>query len=174
MTAELEITHSPVPAGAHSIERVAARAVVRRGEHLLMLRSRHGDYKFPGGGLEEGETAVEALRRELREECGLEEASVGPLVLRAVEISAAREPGAVFRMISLYYRVTALAEAAATQELDDYERELELIPTWVTPGAARSANRHLLDTAESAVRADLPWLEREAKVLELLEPGREQ
>ena len=171
MTVELEIRHSPGLVDGRRIERTAARAVLPRGDRLLMLRSRHGDYKFPGGGLEDGETAAAALRRELREECGLHRVRAGSLLVRAVEISAAREAGAVFRMTSLYFRVSADTDRAVAPELEDYERDLELTPLWVTPRAARAANRRLLVGADRAVRAGLPWLEREARVLGLLLGG---
>lgn len=46
------------------------RVITRDGE-LLLLRSRHGDYEFPGGGVEADESAQGAVTRELREECGL-------------------------------------------------------------------------------------------------------
>ena len=44
MTVELEIRHSPGLVDGRRIERTAARAVLPRGDRLLMLRSRHGDY----------------------------------------------------------------------------------------------------------------------------------
>jgi mutator protein MutT len=57
-------------------------AVVRRGESLLVCRrpphKRHGGlWEFPGGKMEEGETAFEAARRELAEELGVAVTSVG-------------------------------------------------------------------------------------------------
>ncbi|WP_425558410.1 NUDIX domain-containing protein [Kribbella ginsengisoli] len=36
----------------------------------MLLKSRHGDYKFPGGGVEPGESMQSALQREFLEECG--------------------------------------------------------------------------------------------------------
>ena len=48
------------------------------GEDLLLLRSSYrSDWNLPGGGLASGETPEQAVRRELREEIGLE---AGPLV----------------------------------------------------------------------------------------------
>ena len=65
-------------------ERIAVRALVvdDRGRVLLF---RYGDdygswWIAPGGGQERGEDDLETLRRELREECGLREVAVGPLV----------------------------------------------------------------------------------------------
>ena len=50
--------------------------VVREGRLLVIRRSElvaaPGAYCFPGGGIEEGETVDEALRREMREELGVE------------------------------------------------------------------------------------------------------
>ena len=35
--------------------RTAARGIIRKGDKYLLIRSRYGDCKFPGGGVEEGE-----------------------------------------------------------------------------------------------------------------------
>lgn len=61
-------------------------AVVRRGDEILVTRrpdrpGRPGQWEFPGGKVEPGESEPEALRREIAEElgCAIE---VGPLLLR--------------------------------------------------------------------------------------------
>ncbi|HWE82107.1 MAG TPA: NUDIX domain-containing protein [Gaiellaceae bacterium] len=68
--------------------RQAVRAlVVDAQERVLLVRfenaaSRESWWATPGGGVEEGESDESALRRELREECGLELGDAGPVVWR--------------------------------------------------------------------------------------------
>ncbi|MBQ1504533.1 MAG: NUDIX domain-containing protein, partial [Oscillospiraceae bacterium] len=53
--------------------RDSARAVIVRGGKVAMVHSLKYDYyKFPGGGIEPGETLEDAVIRETREEAGLE------------------------------------------------------------------------------------------------------
>ena len=55
--------------------RVAAAVIMRRGEVLICDRPPEkppAGWEFPGGKLEPGETPVECLKRELREELALE------------------------------------------------------------------------------------------------------
>lgn len=52
--------------------REAARAVLldRDGRMALLFVSKYGFYSLPGGGVERGESKLDALRREMREETG--------------------------------------------------------------------------------------------------------
>ncbi len=61
---------------SHAIVRVAVALLVRDG--LVLMGERRTDkvyplhWEFPGGKIEAGETAQDALQRELREELGIE------------------------------------------------------------------------------------------------------
>jgi len=61
--------------------RVLAAIVCRESKYLVCQRpahKRHGSlWEFPGGKLEKGESLLEAARRELTEELGVETLSVG-------------------------------------------------------------------------------------------------
>jgi 8-oxo-dGTP pyrophosphatase MutT (NUDIX family) len=64
--------------------RRAARAVVLDDDaRILLVRFDFGDrvvWATPGGGIDEGESDEDALRRELVEEAGLDDFELGPLV----------------------------------------------------------------------------------------------
>ncbi len=56
----------------HTFTRHSARSIVIRDGRVAMIHSLKYDYyKFPGGGIEDGEEPVEAMIRETREEAGL-------------------------------------------------------------------------------------------------------
>jgi 8-oxo-dGTP diphosphatase len=61
---------------SHAIVRVAVALLTRDGAVLMGERKPEKVYplhwEFPGGKIEAGETALDALRRELREELGIE------------------------------------------------------------------------------------------------------
>lgn len=91
-------------------------AVVRRGDEILITRRPDrdgwaGQWEFPGGKVEPGESEPDALRREIAEELGCE-LEVGALLLRhahrypALEVelafyAAAIPPGAVPRALGV-------------------------------------------------------------------------
>jgi len=61
---------------------VIARGVLRRGASVLLCRNIAGGYSYlPGGHVEPGEAAADALRREFEEETGMAIAVGAPLLI---------------------------------------------------------------------------------------------
>ena len=61
-------------------------------EKILMVKQEHPErtvWMVPGGGIEEGETAAEAVVREMKEETGLD-VTVGPMIFHIEEVSEKR------------------------------------------------------------------------------------
>ncbi len=158
-----EFFHLP-PERIHgrAIERAAVRAIIWRGGKLLMVYSMvNGDYKFPGGGVQPGESRVQALARELSEECGAELLEVGAALGQVIEYLDPEEPDYdVFRMTSSYYFCT-IKPGQRALNLDDYERELGFQPVWIEPDAAVAANKEMLRAGRGA-----RWTERDTFILE--------
>ena len=71
--------------------RVRVAVCLAAGDRLLLVAHRKGEHRYwllPGGGVEMGETLVEAARREVREETGVD-AEIGRLLI----VCDAIEPG---------------------------------------------------------------------------------
>jgi 8-oxo-dGTP diphosphatase len=69
---EVEMSQEPA-----TPQRIRYQAAILRGHHILLVQHRnHADgrayWLLPGGGRETGETEEECVRREMREETGLE------------------------------------------------------------------------------------------------------
>lgn len=93
-------------------------ALIRRDSRLLFVRRPPGGdlsecWELPGGKVDAGESPPQALRRELREELGLE-ASVGPVVGRA----EFRHHGKRFELLG--YEVQADLRLLVLREHDEY------------------------------------------------------
>lgn len=59
------------------LTRKATRAIVLDGENILLLYTeRYHDYSLPGGGVDEGESLIDGLKRELKEETGAQNIEV--------------------------------------------------------------------------------------------------
>jgi 8-oxo-dGTP diphosphatase len=76
--------------------RIRVSAILRREDRILLIRQQKGDREYwllPGGGVNGGESLVDALRRELTEEVGLEATLPleGPVAI-ADSISPERAP----------------------------------------------------------------------------------
>lgn len=147
------------------IYRNAVRGVILRGSDLLMVYSSNiGDYKFPGGGVEEGESHQQTLARELLEECGAALLSIDSALGAVIEYDFAEEKDCdVFTMTSHYY-LCQIGDGFSLQKLDGYEKELGFMPVWIDVDKAISRNRSLFNLEKAP-----EWLKREIIVLEYIQ-----
>lgn len=143
--------------------RPSVRAIILKDGKAAMVYSRKYDYyKFPGGGMEAGESREDALIREVLEETGL-------LVIRA----SIREYGQVCRIQKgtreevfiqdNYYFLCSVQEEVKQQRLDAYEAEEGFTLVYVKPQYAIAVNtKNAADNFRGTI------LERDARVLEIL------
>jgi len=147
-----------------TIYREAVRGIVFKGKTLLMIYStKDGDYKFPGGGIDLGETYETALAREIREECGAKVLSINDELGKIIEFDIPIEENYdVFKMVSFYY-ICEVDLDFGEQSLDQYEKDLGFTPVWVDIDKAISANQMLIDSK------NFPrWTPRELFALEYI------
>ncbi|MBN2299645.1 MAG: NUDIX domain-containing protein [Acholeplasmataceae bacterium] len=144
-----------------SIEREAVRGVILKHHELLMIHStKNNDYKFPGGGINFGETHEDALIREISEECGATVTKIDDELGKVIEYDIPLEDDYdVFKMTSFYY-LCQVDSNFGNQSLDLYEKELGFNPVWINIDEAISANLKLINSNYHP-----RWVKRELVVL---------
>lgn len=142
--------------------RESIRAIIMKENNILMVYSNKGDYKFPGGGREQGETHEQTLMREVQEETGYivnkVDYKMGVIVERDFDEF---EAGSIFEMTSYYYLCEVTGEKTS-QKLDDYEAKLAFCPVWINIDEAISKNELLLFNRK---QDNNTWLIRESLAL---------
>lgn len=146
--------------------RNAVRAVILRsdGKIALVKSLKEGYYKFPGGGIKRGETHLEALVRETREETGLVvlPETVGEYGLVHEIRKSLYNKGEIFEQNSYYY-TAEVSSRQLSQKLDKYEAALGYVLDWADMEVAYETNIKLSRNRRN-------FLLREAAVLkELIE-----
>ena len=162
--------------------RDSARAIIHVGVDKLALvyATKLGYYKFPGGGIHEGEDKIAALAREVQEEVGL------VLVLESVReygvASRYQKSGlaenTIFVQDNFYYECDVERDESGnlkiiSQNLDAYEDEAGFELRIVSIKEAALANRQYHDTNDF----NIAMIARDARVLEMMagmksEPSR--
>ena len=148
-----------------SFTRNSARSIIIRNGKIAMIHSLKYDYyKFPGGGIEPGESDIDVLIRETAEEAGL---TVVPDTIREygyvhrIQKSTVEEDE--YFIQDNYYYLCDVEEGVRPQKLDSYESEEHFTLEYVKPETAILSNR----TKDHGPK-DPVMLEREARVLEML------
>lgn len=158
---EFTLKQEGLPENGSVYHRIAARGIVWRGRDLLLIHTDAGDYKFPGGGVEPGETLEIALSREMLEETG--RALQGSPQLWG--LAHERREGITADILEMdsHYFLCEVGEEIIPVHLDGYEEEEHFRPVWVSLEEALQANHALQGHGYT------PWLDREVLVLEALQ-----
>ncbi len=161
-----QIFHKPnLSLSGKTVTRKAVRAIILRGDQVLMVVNTNGDYKFPGGGVKRDESHATALTREVLEECGARLIRLVADFGRVEEYDLALEDEFdLFRMDSYYY-LCEVEDDFGAQNLDDYEHQYGFTPEWVSLEHAIAVNRALLENPPPNIQR---WVRRELFVLETI------
>lgn len=142
-------------------KRSAARGIISNGEHYLMIFSKYGDYKFPGGGIESDEVLEDALIREMKEETGY--TIIKESIKSYGKVSEKRKGKYenILEMDSNYFLCQVESEVGE-RNLDEYEAEYDYQVVWITLNEAIEKNKQVIDLNIC------PWVIRDTKVMEYL------
>lgn len=103
--------------------KVAAKGIfVSEGKVLIM--SDHGKWDFPGGGIEGDERLHDALKRELLEETGLDDFTIGDLV----HVDEWFIPSRDLHVVGVFYQCSIVGQPMPKQ-LSEEHTEF----AWITP-----------------------------------------
>lgn len=145
--------------------RLAARGMILKGEHILMLYTqRYDDYTLPGGGIDEGENQVEGLIRELTEETGAQNIRHPELFGLYEEFRPWYKDGYDIMHMKSYCYTCEIDEQLGETSLEDYEVKNGMKAVWIN---IHDAIQHNLDTMENSDKKGMS-IERETFLLSLI------
>ena len=147
--------------GGSVFKRTAVRGIIKKNGKYLLIHSKYGDHKFPGGGRKDGETFEQTLVREVQEETGY-----------IVDISSILKGFVVFEkrkgkphdlmIMDSHYFYCDVSETAGNRNLDDYEEEYDYQVSFMTLDDAIERNEAIQNYN------NIPWVERETLVMKRL------
>ena len=142
------------------------RSIIFQDKALLLVQStRFGEVKFPGGGIEIGESHRDALRRETLEETGY---AILPTTIapygKTIVMRKGFQGEEIFHQVSFYYTCNVSSTGfMKAQPQDGYETDYGYHPVFCEIKEAIEINRALLGIPQ------IPWVPRDLAVFEELE-----
>ncbi len=130
---------------AKTFIRKATRAIVLEGENILLLYTkRYNDYSLPGGGIDEGESNIAGLIRELKEETGARNVkNIQAFGLYEEYRPWYKEAFDVVHMKSYCY-VCTIDNELLEPELEAHEINNGMAPVWMNIHQAISHNQETM------------------------------
>ncbi len=149
-------------------ERPSVRGIIIKDKKIAMIHSLKYDYyKFPGGGIENGESHIDTLIREVQEESGLQVISESVCEYGYVHRIQKGTDEDMFIQDNYYYLCDCKTKMTS-QRLDDYENEEQFTLEWVSPETVLLTNRtHFHGEKQKHFQFET-MSERECKVIEWL------
>lgn len=142
-------------------KRTAVRGIIHKDNKFLIIHSKYGDYKFPGGGQKSGESLIDTLLREVQEETGYHVIKESISDCMKVLEKRKGDPEDLLEMVSYYY-FCDVDPTIGTRNLDDYEEEYDYQVAWMTLEEIIAKN-------ECIANYDMiPWVQREIIVMKEL------
>ena len=139
--------------------RTAVRAIIQRdGKYLMIHSMKYKDYKFPGGGMHDGEEIIDTLIREVQEETGYHVRTETANVYMKVTERRKGDPDDMMEMVSWYY-LCDVESGQAARNLDEYEAEYDYRVEWMNLEEAITANERVRELDA------VPWVVRENEVM---------
>ena len=144
--------------GGSVFKRTAARGIIKRDGKYLLIHGKYGDYKFPGGGMEKGESIRDTLIREVREETGYQ-----VIPERVNDFLHVREfrKGIVEDICEMdsWYFICEVGDVVTERNLDEYEKEYGYELIWISLEDAIQRNESVEDSSM------IPWIVRDTMVM---------
>jgi len=126
-------------------QRIGIYAVIVKDDRILLTRQWDG-YSLIGGGVEKGETLEEAMRREVKEETGLD-VTPGKLIYYATTFFKRNEDAVPRQSFQFYFTHTNIAGEIHNMNITESEKTYTNdVPEWVDLDRIDTINfRHSID-----------------------------
>jgi ADP-ribose pyrophosphatase YjhB (NUDIX family) len=115
----------------------------------ILLSKQWGDgYDFPGGGIDIGESIDEALKREVKEETGLD-VEIGRIVHCESSFFKFRFEDKCVQSILMYYLCKRVGGELTVEYFDEHEKEYADMPEWINIEDVDNVRIRLYNSADS-------------------------
>ncbi len=132
-----------------SFTREASRAIVLEGENILLLYTkRYHDYSLPGGGIDDGESHIEGLIRELEEETGAQNIRNIEAFGRYEEFRPWHKPEFDIVQMQSYCYLCTIDQELLSPEFEAHEINNGMHPVWMNIHEAISHNEYTIEHSD--------------------------